>query len=446
MTITQQEKKYLQIAMPAALEGVLMILLCNVDLIMVGVLGTSAIAAVSIFTQPRMMILCLARSLASAVTLIAAKFFGMDLKDKASEILKQTLFVGAILLGIIHAGFFVYLDKILLWMGAQVEYLPLAMEYAQLAVVAVYFTSLTAILQAVMIGFGDTKSVLLTNVQGNILNVILNALLIFGLDLGVKGAAIGTVAGTFYTLAYTVKILHGNKIFASGSFLPTKKYFKDFLPIFGGVFSEQGFERVGMVLYTRMVAELGVVPYAIHSICMNFCDFYYSFSGGLGKAGMVLAGQSVGKKNFDDWKNYLEVGMKFGLIFSVAAFVFIFVFRTEILSLYSNDAEIFALGSLIMIIVAAVSLPEAYALIGAGILRGSGRTSQVAIYSLVSIAILRPIITYIFISVLELGLLGAWIALAIDQSLRAKISWTLINNLQKSKNAEKIIFQDTSVE
>ena len=72
-----------------------------------------------------------------------------------------------------------------------------------------------------------------------------------------------------------------------------------------------------------------------------------------------------------------------------------------------------------MIFVAAVSFPEAHALVCAGVLRGSGRTSQVAAYSFVSIAFLRPIITYFFRQVLGLGLPGAWLALAMDQTLRA---------------------------
>ena len=427
--MTADERKYLNIAMPAALEGVFMILLCNVDLIMVGVLGTSAIAAVSIFTQPRMMILCVARSMASAMTLVAAKYFGMDRKADVAEILKQTLFVGVILLGLIHAAFYFSLDKILIWMGAEQEYLGEAMAYSEIALVAVFFTSLTAILQAVMIGFGQTKIVLVTNVQGNLLNIILNAVLIFGLGWGVKGAAIGTVAGTLYTLIYTVEVMRREKLFDGGKILPDKKYFQEVLPVFGGVFSEQGFERIGMVLYTRMVAELGTLPYAVHSICMNFCDFYYSFAAGLGKSSMVLAGQATGKNDIDGWKNFLKIGMKFGMMFSVASFVLTFIFRNEILSCYTDDAQVLALGSVVMVIVAAVSFPEAHAMICAGILRGSGKTSQVAAYSFVSITVLRPLITAFMLYVLNLGLAGAWLALAIDQSLRAMISWNLTGRL-----------------
>ena len=61
-------------------------------------------------------------------------------------------------------------------------------------------------------------------------------------------------------------------------------------------------------------------------------------------------------------------------------------------------------------------------MIHAGMLRGMGRTGFVATYSLISIAVIRPILTYILIRPLGLGLYGAWIALVLDQLSRAMCS------------------------
>lgn len=68
--------KYLRIALPAALEGIFMTFLAAADLIMVGVLGAKAIAAVSIFLPLRLVLLTVSRSLASAVTILTANKFG----------------------------------------------------------------------------------------------------------------------------------------------------------------------------------------------------------------------------------------------------------------------------------------------------------------------------------------------------------------------------------
>ena len=435
--LTPYDKNYLRIGLPAALEGVLMIFLSNADIVMVGMLGTGAIAAVSIFTQPRMILLTVARSVAAAVTILIAERYGQERHDSYGDVLKKTMVLLVAVLGLAHIAFFVHLDAILLWMGAQHDYLTDAMVYGIWTLPAVFITAVTTLMQAVMFGRGESMTVLSINIQGNVANVILNALLIFGLGpfpaLGVLGAALGTVGGTLWSFFLTVRVLYRWGIFAQGNYRLTRAYLREFLGVFGGIFSEQGFERIGMVIYTRMVAELGTIPYAVHAIAMNFCDFYYSFCNGMGKASTVLAGHNRDIRRQDEWKCYFWRGMRWSLIFSTGAFLITFFLREEIFGIYSHDSALIPLGSLIIAYVAVVSFPEAYQMVCAGILRASGKTMQVAVYSFVSITILRPIITYILLYKFYMGLEGAWISLAIDQSMRAACAAVLLRGVYQEK-------------
>ena len=127
MHLRQEDRHYLGIAMPAALEGLFMVLLSSVDIIMVGVLGTAAIAAVSIFTQPRMMLLCVVRSVASVLTLLTARKFGEKKLQEVPALLARTLFCLVILMGVLHVLFFLHLEGILSWMGAKEEYMAAAL-------------------------------------------------------------------------------------------------------------------------------------------------------------------------------------------------------------------------------------------------------------------------------------------------------------------------------
>ncbi len=418
---TADEQKYFRIALPAAVECVFMSFLASADLIMVGSLGAVSIAAVSIFAQPRMVLLCFARSIASAVTLLTARKAGAKDVAGVSELLRKSLFLAGIFMGLLHILFYFLLEKILLLMGAGSDYLPQALLYSRIAIFSVFVTSMTSVLQAVQLGFGETGAIMRTNVTGNIVNVI----------VGVVGAAIGTVTGTLFTLCATVYVMNYNKYFSQGgSFIPDRKYFKEFLPIFGSMISEQGFERLGMVLFTRMAAGLGTVPFAVHSICMSVVDYYWDFAMGLGKASMVLAGQSCGAKNERDWHVFRKIGVRWGLIFSTVSFLFIFLLRKPIFMVYSDDPAALAMSGIIMFVVAIVGYPEAQGLVCAGILRGSGKTAVVALYSFVSIAVLRPLLTALFLYVAGLGLLGAWIALFLDQSIRAGCATFLVRRLQ----------------
>ena len=432
---TADEQKYFHIALPAAVECIFMSLLASADLIMVGALGAVSIAAVSIFAQPRMVLLCFARSIASAVTLLTARKAGAKDVAGVSELLRKSLSLAGVFMGLLHILFYFLLEKILLLMGAGSDYLPQALLYSRIAIVSVYITSVTAVLQAVQLGFGETGAIMRTNVTGNIVNIIVNALLIFGVGpfpkLGVVGAAIGTVTGTLFTLCATIYVMNRNKYFSQGgSFIPDRNYFKEILPIFGSIISEQGFERLGMVLFTRMAASLGTVPFAVHSICMSVVDYYWDFATGLGKASMVLAGQSCGARNDRDWHVFRKIGVRWGLIFSTISFLIIFLLREPIFMIYSDDPAALAMSGAIMFVVAIVGYPEAQGQVCAGVLRGSGKTATVALYSFVSIAVLRPLLTAFFLYVMGWGLLGAWIALFLDQSIRAGCATILLERIQ----------------
>ena len=435
MTLTAHDRKYLAIAMPAALEGVFMNLLSMADLIMVGALGTLSIAAIGIFEQPRMVLLTVARSFASVLVLLTARRVGAGSRKEAGEVLVHSVFVTAPILAAMHLGAFFFLEDVLFVAGVKEEYLALAVSYATIAVAAVFFLSLATLLQAVLIGFGNTALVLAINVASNVLNVIGNAFLIFGIGpfpaLGVEGAAIATLLGAFFAFAATLIALFVMGVFSEvQQIFPDLPFLREFGRLFAGIFGEMGCERVGMVLYSRMAAELGTIPFAVHSICMNFCDLYYGFAQGMGKASMVLAGQACGARRVQGWRAYLRAGVKWGLGFSLLAALLTAIFSSSIIGLYDSDPAVIGMGTPIMLFVAAVSFPEALALIFAGVLRGSGKTGQVAMCYFVSVTFLRPIFTAFLLYGLGLGILGAWIALLFDQCLRAVSSGFLVRRVR----------------
>ena len=424
------DKHYLKMALPAAMEGLFMILLASTDLILVSALGSLSVAAVSIFLQPRLILLCFSRSLASALTLLVSRKAGAGKKMEAASLLKKSLFLCLLGMGILHIIFYIFLKDIFYLMGAEEEYIALAMEYGPLALLAVYFTSIALIFQAVQLGYGDTAVIMKTNVAGNLLNAALSFLLIRGLgpipSFGVWGAAFGTAVSTLFTMILSFLLLKRKGFLDEGSFLPDATYFRAIMPIFGSILSEQASERVGMVLFARMAAGLGTVPFAVHSICMNICDLYWDFIMGFGKTNMICAGHSLGKGSDADWKTYKKTGLKWCLILSTVACLFIFLFSKEIFSFYSSDPALLAMSGTIMIFIAFVSYPEAIALWGAGVLRGSGQTGKVAAYSFLSITFLRPLMTAFFLYVLDMGLIGTWCALFLDQLIRASCASLLV--------------------
>lgn len=177
-----------------------------------------------------------------------------------------------------------------------------------------------------------------------------------------------------------------------------------------------------MFTFSRLVADLGTVALSVHNICGSLCDIYYSFSRGLGKASLVQAGQALGSGRTCNLKRIGAVSRRAALWTGGAATLIYLLLRSPLLRFYHLEGNDLALGCEIMIFVAAVNIPEAWAMVHAGLLRGLGHTSFVALYSLISIAVVRPILTFFLVYELGLGLYGAWIALTLDQATRAVCS------------------------
>ena len=174
-----------------------------------------------------------------------------------------------------------------------------------------------------------------------------------------------------------------------------------------------------MVLFTRMAASLGTIPFAVHSICMNIADIYWDYIVGFGKASMVTAGQSIGKKSETEWHAFKRAGIKWTLICSTAVFTLTAVFREEIFSFYSSDPEALAMSGIAMLICAVVNFPAGHALVCAGILRGSGKTASVCGVCFRKHHDSPSYHDSILPFVMGWGLVGAWCALLLDQCIRA---------------------------
>ena len=223
-----------------------------------------------------------------------------------------------------------------------------------------------------------------------------------------------------------------NKYFTQGLWqLPNKAFWHEFKPIFAGIFSELGAERVGMVIYARITADLGTLAFAVHSICYNISDFAFDFLFGFGKANMVLAGQACGRQNYAEWRKYRSLGLQWGAIIATIFGLIVHIFWEEIFTLYNKDGAALELSYTVMLVVAWHFYLISQTIITGSILRGSGKTTIVAAVSFVLITILRPLMTAAAVYYLHWGILRVWIAICADQILRSSCFTYILYRMKK---------------
>lgn len=422
---------FYKIAWPSALEALLVGLIGSVDTIMVGTLGKDAIAAVGITNQPKLVLLAMIFSLNTGITAVTARRKGQADQSEANRTVRVGIMLCAIISLLMAVFGYLFAKPILLFAGADTSYLPDAISYFRVIMIGIPFQALNLTINAAQRGCGKTKISMWTNIISNVINIIFNFLLINGIGifprLEVKGAAIATAMGA--VVAFIISL---TTLFRKDGFLTFhykvgwgihKSVVNPIMKVSSSAFIEQVFMRIGFLAYAAIVARLGTTEYATHLICMNILNLSFCFGDGLSIAASALVGQNLGAKRPDLSIIYGKTGQRLAFMISCVVFL-IFIFgRTFLVSLFSSEPAILLLGANVMILAALGTHMQTSQVVLSGCLRGAGDTVFVAITSFISVAAIRPLLTWILCFPVGLGLYGAWIALLVDQCFRLITSY-----------------------
>ncbi|MEG2144030.1 MAG: MATE family efflux transporter, partial [Oscillospiraceae bacterium] len=396
------------------------------DTMMVGNLGAEAIAAVGLTAQPKFIGLSIFVSLNGAVTAIIARRYGEKDKDDANNVLLNCLFLTLILTLLISGIFIFFGYDIVKIMQGDAATTELAAEYIRILMGGMIFQTITLYINACQRGTGNTKITFRTNLVSNVVNVIFNYLLIeghFGFPrLEVRGAAIATVIGTVVGCAMAIKsICHPHAflyLFAGAKRGFSPKTLLSITKMGTSTLAEQLCMRFGFLIFAMTVSSLGTYCFAANQIGMNVCMISFSVGDGLSGASLALVGKSMGEKNVQLAKKYINCCLQIGFITSLISAVIFFTFGRQLFMLFSNDPRVLEYSVFISCILGIVTGFQIPAMVFAGGLRGAGDAAYIAFMALISIAIVRPLFGWFFCYPMGLGLRGAWIGFMCDQLLR----------------------------
>ena len=426
----------LKIALPVLVELFLGTLFGMIDMMMLGriknpQIAAASIAAVGITNQPLFIGLSLVQALNVGGTAMVARYVGSKKYDRIETVIKHVVLLNLVLLVIPLFIFgMVFTEKIMAFLGAEQDAIQVGHNYFKVVMIGFIFQAFNLSISAVLRGIGDTKTPMKINLKANMVNVIGNALLIYGLlgfpKLGVTGAGISTclsqIIASIFLGRYILKTDSVVKVNLKNPFKYDKNIIYNLIKIGVPASLEQIAFRVGVLLFVKMVASLGTVAFATHQICLNILGLSFTPGQAFGIAASSLVGKSLGANELYEAENYIKQSRKIGSIISTTMAVLFFFFGAQIVSLYTQDPEIIKSASTILKVIAFVQPFQSSQLIIAGGLRGAGDTVWTLVATFVGVLILRVLFAYLFVNVLEMGLIGAWIAMFVDQFAR----WVVI--------------------
>jgi Na+-driven multidrug efflux pump len=258
--------------------------------------------------------------------------------------------------------------------------------------------------------------------------------------LEVRGAAISTVISFAISFLFALASLVPKDAYLRVSFLKKNaagKLRPDFSQwaldapmlraigrLTGGSMLEQVAFRTGFFAYARVVADLGTKEFAAHIIAMQLMNLSFTFADGIGIASTSLVGQNLGKKRPDLSIMYGKIGQRMAFCIAIVLSVSFFYGRFLFASLFAADPDIIRMTAGVIVILAFILPIQTSHIVMAGSLRGAGDTRYVAMTMLVTVVLLRPLMSLVMIYAFGLGLNGAWLAIIIDQGVRLFMLFT----------------------
>ena len=417
---------FVRVAWPALLETVLAGFINFVDSVMVSSVGEEAIAAVGLTNQPRLIFYAVFFALSVAVNAIVARRYGEGNREGANQCLAQVLPL-ALILGVSLCGIAIVTARpMLIFAGAKADTIEMASEYYVIVMIGTIFSSITLMINAAQRGCGNTRVSMVTNISANLVNVVFNALLINGLfffpKLGVTGAAIATLTGNVVSTIIAFSSILKKDRFLRFNLRSCLRIYPDYLRLLckigSGAIVEQVFLRIGFFTTAKLVADLGTMAFATHQSCMSIVNLSFTVGDGLGVAASALVGQNLGRRR-PDWSTiYGGIAQRIGAVVSIGLMLLFTLGGGMLMRLFTDDPEMIATGRTLLIILAILTPAQITQVIFNGCLRGAGDTRYTAMVSLISVAILRPATTYLLAYPLGFGVVGAWLAMLIDQFTR----------------------------
>ena len=421
-------KTAIRMAWPSVLESFFIALAAMIDTMMVGSLGSYAIAAVGLTTQPKFLGFSIFFAMNIAVSALVARRNGEEDRRGANEIF-LTAMVLALILCILLSLFFVsFADPIIRIAGSELETHGPAVEYFRIIMGGMIFNIVAMCINAAMRGSGNTRIAFITNLISSLVNVVFNYFLIggnFGFPAwGVKGAAIATVAGSAVAMVMSLISLFRGKDFVTLGYLLKKKIRAKMetaltiLRLATTIFLENLAMRVGFMATALIAAQLGTRAFAAHNAGMNILSIGFSFGDGMQVAAVALAGSALGEQKPEEARLYGKVCQRIGFMISIAMSLFLLLFGRAVMSIYFREEDLIAIGLMVTRFIMVIVLLQISQIIYGGALRAGGDVKYTLMVGIVAVALIRTVVTIILVNFFQLGLVGIWLGILSDQMTR----------------------------
>ena len=415
-------KRNLKVAGPIVLSQVGVALTQLVDTFMVGKLGTTELAAVSLASSIALMGFLFVNGLLMGATPIVGQLFAtadVDVDEKRIQMGK--IFQNQILLSVISSVLMLgllYVVRLFLYnMGQDVAVVDCAIPYYVILIISILPNTLFMAGKQLLEGLGNTSVAMAITIVANIVNIVFNYFLIYGNcgfpQMGVIGAGLATfIARVVMAVALFIMIYMRHE---------WRQYCKEFRI---GLFDWRcvvEILRVGFPIAVHILVEmsafslsgimmgwLGAAALASHQIAAQTGNVLFMVVLGISAATTIRVSHQYGAKDYVAMRMAANASIHLCLFANMVMGILLVIFRKNVVMLFSSDPEVIRLGSQVLIMAGIFQLSDGMQAVGAGILRGLKDVKVTMYVAFLSYLVINLPLGYIIAFVVGLGAPGVW--------------------------------------
>ena len=444
--MTQREKLWLiaSLSFPSILAQISATVMFFIDASMVGHLGAKAAAAIGLVETTGWLMGGLGSAANMGFSVQVAHFIGANDMEAARRVLRQSIvccFIWALIISVTAVCISPYLPY---WLGGNEEIAHDASLYFAIFGLSGIFFQMEGLAGSMLKCSGNMKIPSMLNIGMCVMDVVFNYIFIYILGMGVVGAAIGTglamlvtACAMMYFLLVRSKMLSLFREYGGTGGRGYERPTSDVVSTAVKIGAPMGLQHLLMggayIVSTMIVAPLGTIPMAAHSLAITVESLCYMPGYGIAEAATTLVGQGIGAGQKMLTRSFARMSVALGIGVMTLMGVLMWIFAPELMALMSPVEEVISLGTQALRIEAWAEPMFAAAIVCNGVFIGAGDTIIPAIISLGSMWAVR--LTMAATLAPKYGLKGVWTAMAIELLFRGSI---FLTRLFKGKWAEKL--------
>ncbi len=415
------------LGIPIVLDALLAIMAGLVDTAMVSSAGEAAVGAISLVDSVNLLFIYVFAAIANGGAVVCAQYIGNNNIPNAKTSANQLLYAAVGVSLFTTAVLIAFAEPIL-----HLIYPDIALDVYENARVYFFYTLLgfpffaignacTALLRSM----AKSRLALFIALSSNILNVIGNAILIYGFDMGAAGAAISTSVSRVFWAASGLYFLHSKHLPVHLEKLLSFRFdwgiMRRIMLIGSANGVESGLFQVGKVLVSSLIASFGTIATAAYSVSYTICSVGWNTVGAIGTVLLTVVGQCMGAGETEQAKQYTKKLTWFAYGMVLILFGGIFLFRNQLVGLFSfsDEAKAASVYYTAVGVLCTVFSVYAWSFVPVNAFRASGETRYSMVLAIASMFTFRVGLSYVLGAWMQMGLLGVWIGMWADWSCRS---------------------------